>query len=1033
MLGKIIHTSLLHRVFVILCAVALTIYGLYSAKEADIDIFPDLNAPTVVVMTECGAMNTEDVEALVSYPIESSLSGASGIRRIRSTSTDGLSIVWAEFDWETDVLVARQTISEKLPELSSNLPAEAGQPVMAPQSSIMGEIFIVGLQADSTSLMDLRTSADFELRPRLMSISGVAGVTVIGGDVKEYQIELDELKMQHFGISITEVTEALDGFNQNVNGGFTTHHSTEYSVRCVCASRDTAVLGTAFIAKRGNYSVTLADIADIHIASRFPRIGKASVNGGDAVLLTVTKQPGASTLDLTEEIEKTLETSKASLPADVKVQTNIFRSSDFINRAIDNVKSSLYEGIIFVAIVLALFLANMRTTLISLITLPISVLTSILVLRLMNLGINTMSLGGIAIAIGSLVDDAIVDVENVWRRMNLPGSEKKSIIEVIEEASAEVRVPILNSTLIIIASFLPLFFLSGMEGKMLIPLGIAFIVALASSTIVALTLTPVLCSYLLKPRRDVACHVSESSENKDVACHVSTDSKESWLSQRLKNGYAKVLNWALGSKKLILGVSGVALVAAIIAMCTFGSNFLPPFNEGSLTINISTLPGTSLDVSDEIGLEAEKMLMEIPEVITVSRKTGRAEKDEHALGTNVSELEVPYRLDARSKDEMMEDVRHKLSHIKGANIEIGQPISHRIDAMLSGSQSAIAVKIFGAELPKLEQIAGMVKEEMQEVDGIADVNSEQMTFRPQLKITPRREMLAEYGITQKELAEFITVKLSTKEIGMVREENKSYEIKLMSKKHTGEIGDMLIPSAKGMIPLSYVCNISYTSAPSTINRENGSRRIIVSAQQNGRDLESIVNDIKSKVSESVELPEGYWIEYSGQFESQQNATRTLSATLIISLIIIVLLLKKQFDSWKTCALILSALPLALVGGVVSIFITGGVVSIPSVIGFISLFGIATRGGMLLIAEYEKREKEGENLENLIVDGSAARLNPILMTALSSALALIPMIIAGDKPGAEIQCPMAQVILGGLLTSTILSLIVIPILYHWLKK
>lgn len=1018
MLEKIIHSSLTHRIFVIICAVALTVYGLYSAHEAEIDIFPDLNAPTVVVMTECGAMNTEDVEALVSYPIESSLSGASGIRRIRSTSTDGLSIVWAEFDWDTDVLVARQTISEKLPELTSNLPAEVGQPVMAPQSSIMGEIFIVGLQADSTSLMDLRTAADFELRPRLMSISGVAGVTVIGGDVKEYQIVLDELKMQHYGISIAEVTEAIEGINQNVNGGLTTRHGTEYAVRCVCATRDTAMLGTAFIAKRGNYSVTLADIAEIQIASRFPRIGRASIKGSDAVLLTITKQPGASTLDLTEEIEKTLEISKLSLPADVKVQTNIFRSSDFINRAIDNVKSSLYEGIFFVAIVLILFLANLRTTAISLITLPISVLTSILVLKLMNLGINTMSLGGIAIAIGSLVDDAIVDVENVWRRINMPDvdGKKRSIISVIEEASSEVRIPILNSTLIIIASFLPLFFLSGMEGKMLIPLGIAFIVALASSTVVALTLTPVLCSYLLK-----------GTDGKHG------EQKESWLSQRLKNGYAKLLDWALASKRIILTFSGVALVAAIIAMFTFGSNFLPPFNEGSLTINISTLPGTSLDVSNEIGLEAEKMLMEVPEVITVSRKTGRAEKDEHALGTNVSEIEVPYRLGERSKQEMIEDVRHRLSHIRGANVEIGQPISHRIDAMLSGSQSAIAVKIFGAELPKLEQIAGYVKEEMQEVEGIADVNSEQMTFRPQLKITPRREMLAEYGITQKELAEFITVKLSAKEVGMVREENKNYEIKLMSKKHSGEIGDMLIPSAKGMIPLSYVCNISYTSAPSTINRENESRRIIVSAQQNGRDLESIVNDIKSRVSENVELPEGYWIEYSGQFENQQRATRTLSATLMISLIIIVLLLKKQFDSWKTCGLILSALPLALVGGVVSIVFTGGVVSIPSVIGFISLFGIATRGGMLLIAEYEKREKDGETLQKQIVEGSVARLNPILMTALSSALALIPMIIAGDKPGAEIQCPMAQVILGGLLTSTILSLVVIPILYHWMKK
>ncbi|MCQ2199959.1 MAG: efflux RND transporter permease subunit [Paludibacteraceae bacterium] len=1014
MLEKIIHSALTHRVFIVLCSIVLTIYGLYSAKTADVDIFPDLNAPTVVVMTECGAMNTEDVEALVSYPIESSLSGASGIRRIRSTSTDGLSIVWAEFDWSTDVLVARQTISEKLPELSSNLPAEAGQPVMAPQSSIMGEIFIVGLRTDSTSLMDLRTAADFELRPRLMSLSGVAGVTVIGGDVKEYQIVLDELKMQHFNISINEVIESLEGVNQNVNGGLVSRNGSEYSVRCVCATKDVETLGKAFIARRGNYSVMLSDIADIKIDSRFPRIGKASIEKKDAVLLTVTKQPGASTLDLTEAIDKTLEAARPSLPADVEIRSDIFRSSDFIDRAIDNVKGSLYEGIFFVAIILALFLANARTTVISLITLPISVLTSILVLKLMNLGINTMSLGGIAIAIGSLVDDAIVDVENVWRRLS---TDKKdfNIINVIEEASCEVRIPILNSTLIIMASFLPLFFLTGMEGKMLIPLGIAFITALCCSTVVALTLTPVLCSYLLKQRK----------EEKEKA--------DGWVSRKLKALYTKMLESSLEHKKGILSFAFVALAVSVVGLLSFGSDFLPPFNEGSLTINISTLPGTSLEVSNEIGMEAEELLMSVPEVKTVSRKTGRAERDEHALGSNVSEIEVPFELKDRSKQEMLDEVRHKLSHIKGANIEIGQPISHRIDAMLSGSQSAIAVKIFGAELPKLEQIAGLVKEEMKEIDGLADVNSEQLTFRPQLRLTPRREMLAEYGITQKELSEFITVKMSSMEIGMVREENKSYEIKLLSKKSSSNIEDMLIPSNNGMIPLSYVCNISYTTAPSTINRENGSRRIIVSAQQDGRDLETLVSEIKSKVNEAVELPDGYWIEYSGQFESQQRATRTLMITLLISLVIIVVILKNQFTNWKLCALIMSSLPFALVGGVFSIFVSGDDLNIPAVIGFISLFGIATRGGMLLIAEYEKRERENEPLASLIITGSVSRLNPILMTALSSALALIPMIIAADKPGAEIQSPMAKVILGGLISSTILSLFIIPILYHSIKN
>ena len=1025
MLNKIIRFSLQNRLLVLIASILLLVGGLYQTFHTEVDVFPDLNAPTVVVMTEAGGMAAEEVEQLVTFPIETAVNGATGVRRVRSSSTTGFSVVWVEFDWDTDIYLARQIVSEKLATVAESLPDNVGNPTLGPQSSILGEVLIVGLTADSTSMLDLRTLADWVIRPRLLSTGGVAQVAVLGGDIKEYQVLIHPERMKHYGVTLGEVMAAARGMNTNANGGVIYQYGNEYIVRGVLSTDDVRQMGRAVVKTVGGVPVTLEDIADVQVGSQQPKLGLASEKGKPAVLLTVTKQPNTGTIELTGKLETALHDLQKSLPADVKVSTDVFRQSRFIESSIQNVQDSLLEGAIFVVIVLFLFLANVRTTVISLVTLPLSLLVTILVLHYMGLTLNTMSLGGMAIAIGSLVDDAIVDVENVWKHLRenrmLPEAQRLRVRDVVFNASREVRMPILNSTLIIIVSFIPLFFLSGMEGRMLVPLGVAFIVSLFASTIVALTLTPVLCSYLLG-------HKAKAGGLP----------REAFLAVWLKMHYRNGLLWALAHKKAVVGTTLALFAVALGCFFTLGRSFLPSFNEGSFTINISSLPGISLDESDKIGRQAEELLLSIPEIQTVARKTGRAELDEHALGVNVSEIEAPFELKDRSHAELLDEVRHKLSVISGANIEIGQPISHRIDAMLSGTQAGIAIKLFGDDLNKMFQIGNQIKAAIADVEGVADLNVEQQIERPELKITPKREMLARYGISLPQFYEFVTVNMAGETVSQVYEQGRSFNLVVRSaeahRNTMDHIRDLMIDDAAGnKVPFSYVADIRSATGPNTINRENVKRKIVVSANASGRDMRSVVDDIRRRIDREVSLPEGYHIEYGGQFESEASASRVLLLTSALSIVVIFLLLYLQFRNAAQSGVILLNLPLALIGGVFALLLTTGEVSIPAIIGFISLFGIATRNGMLLVSHYNTLREEGLTLRECVLQGSLDRLNPILMTALSSALALIPLALRGDLPGNEIQSPMAKVILGGLLTSTFLNAFIIPIIYEWMNR
>ena len=1024
MLNKIIYYSLHNRLVILVCALLLMIWGTYTAFNTDVDVFPDLNAPTVVIMTEANGMAPEEVERLVTFPVETAVNGAMDVRRVRSSSTTGFSVVWVEFDWGTDIYRARQIVSEKLAVLGESLPENVGKPTLGPQSSILGEMMILGLTADSTSLLDLRTIADWTIRPRLLSTGGVAQVAVIGGDIKEYQILLDPARMKHYGVGLNEVLDVCRNMNRNANGGVLYEFDNEYIIRGVLSTSKAEEIAQGVVKTVNEYPVTLGDIATVKIGGKSPKLGTASERTKPAVLITVTKQPDTSTEKLTEKLDEIVVDLRKNLPADVHVSTDIFRQSHFIDNSINNVKKSLFEGSFFVVIVLFLFLMNIRTTVISLVALPLSLLVSIIVLHYMGLTINTMSLGGMAIAIGSLVDDAIVDVENVYKRIRenrlLPPDQQRSTLEVVYDASREVRMPILNSTLIIVVSFVPLFFLSGMEGRMLAPLGIAFIVALFASTVVALTLTPVLCSYLLNRK---------ATGMKEL--------REAWIARKLKVVYKRALELALAYQKWVLGTTIALFVVALVIFFHLGRSFLPPFNEGSFTINVSSLPGISLDESDQIGRRAEALLLQVPEIKTVARKTGRAELDEHALGVNVSEIEAPFELQDRSRDEVMNDVRKKLSTISGANIEIGQPISHRIDAMLSGTEANIAIKLFGTDLNLMFTVGNQIKAAIQTIPGLVDLKVEQQIERPQLTITPKRELLAKYGIPLPEFEEYINVMLGGEAVSQVYDDGKSFDLTVKtsdaSRATIDDISNLMIDAAGQKVPLSYVADIRSVTGPNTINRENVQRKIVISANVSERDLRGVVNDIRNKVDESIKLPEGYHIEYGGQFESEEAASRTLLLTSLMSLLVIFMLLYNEFKNVKESGVILLNLPLALIGGVIILWLTSGEISIPAIIGFISLFGIATRNGMLLISHYTHLRGEGMGLRESVIQGSLDRLNPILMTALSSALALIPLALNGNLPGNEIQSPMATVILGGLLTSTFLNGFIIPIVYLIMNK
>ena len=1025
MLNRIIKLSLRNRLVVLLGAVLLLIAGLYTAKNTDVDVFPDLNAPTVVVMTEANGMAPEEVERLVTFPIETAVNGATGVRRVRSSSTTGFSVVWVEFDWGTDIYRARQIVSEKTAVVEEMLPDGVGSPTLGPQSSILGELMFVSLTADSTSLQDLRTIADWTVRPRLLATGGVAQVSVLGGEVREYQILLNPGRMRHYGVSLDEVCEAVDGMNGNVAGGILYEYGNEYIIRGVLASDNVGTLAGSLVKTTASGPVLLGNVAEVKIGNSRPKMGTASHDGKPCVMVTVTKQPNTSTVDLTAKIDTVLMELGKTLPRDVKVSSDIYRQERFINSSIDNVMKSLYEGGLFVVIVLFLFLMNVRATVISLITIPLSLLVSVLTLHLLGLTINTMSLGGMAIAIGSLVDDAIVDVENVYRRLrensSLPPGFRQSTLTVIFNASKEVRLPILNSTLIIVASFVPLFFLSGMEGRLLVPLGIAFVTALGASTLVALTLTPVLCSYLLAGRRPGSGKLLT----------------EPYVARKLKTVYGRLLGRALTRHRQVLAVTAVLTVVAIVGFATLGRSFLPPFNEGSFTIGVSTLPGISLDESDRIGHRVEEALLAIPEVQTVGRKTGRAELDEHALGVNDSELEVPFVLGDRSKQEVMDDIRARLAAIPGIAVEVGAPVTHRIDAMLSGTRANIAIKVFGPDLGTLYSLGKKIEEAVKDIDGIADLNVERQVERPQLRIEPRREMLARYGVTLPQFARMVGVLLGGQVVSQVYEGEKSFDLTLKvadaDRMTAADIAAITVDANGAKVPLGTLANITSAMGPNTINRENVARKLVVSANVSGRDLLGVVNDIRERIDAEVAMPEDYHVEYGGQFESERTASRTLLVTSVFSIAAIFLLLFNEFRSVRQASVILLNLPLALIGGVLVLWLSGGVVSIPATIGFISLFGIATRNGMLLVSRYNDLRAEGYTLTESVMHGSIDRLNPILMTALSSALALVPMALGGELPGNEIQSPMAKVILGGLFTSTLLNAFIIPIMYLLINR
>ncbi|HBX51525.1 MAG: multidrug transporter AcrB [Bacteroidetes bacterium RIFOXYA12_FULL_35_11] len=1024
MLNNIIKFSLNNKYFILLCSLVLIIVGVQTAKKMDVDVFPDLTAPTVVVMTDAHGMASEEVERLVTFPLETAVNGATDVRRVRSSSAQGFSFVWVEFDWGTDIFKARQIVSEKLITVSSQMPLGVGQPTLAPQSSVMGEMFFIGIQADSTSLMDLRTIADWNVKPLLLATGGVSQVTIIGGDYKQYQVLADPYKMKHYNVSMSELAEVCKNISQNSSGGAVRQYGNEYAVRGMVRSSDIAVLGSSYIKSINGKPVRLNDVSDVIIGSGI-KMGYASNNGKPSIILSISKQPNANTVDLTKRIEANLASLNKTLPPDVKLDTKIFRQADFIETSVNNVQRALLEGSVFVIIILFLFLGSLRTTVISLFAIPISLLGAIIVMKFIGLNINTMSLGGMAIAIGVLVDDAIIDVENVYKRLRQNRlkieSERQSAFTVVFEASKEIRSSIINATLIIIVAFVPLFFLSGMEGRMLIPLGIAFIVSLFISLIVSITLTPLLCKMML-------------SDDK----YLAKNEKDKWLTRKLTDIYQKSLAWTLHHKRIVVFSSLILFIVSLFLYSTMGRSFLPEFNEGSLTLSVVCKPGTSLEESNRLGNLVETELLSISEVSSTARRTGRGELDEHSQTVNSCEIDVNFKLKDNKRDEFMATVRKKLAGIPGIAATVGQPLGHRIDHMLSGTRANIAIKVFGTDLNKMFTLGNEIKSTISGIKGLVDVNVDPQVEIPQIQIRANREMLAQYGITIEKFNEFVDISFGGEKLSDIYEGQRRFDLVLRLNKDYTEtiegIRSSLIDTYDGKkVPLEQVAEVVSVSGPSKISRENVQRKVVVSANVSGRDLRSVVEEIQKNVTDKITFPEGYRVEYGGQFESEASASRTLLITSILAILIIFLLLFQEFKNFKLAGIILLNLPLALIGGVFTIYFTTGVLSIPAIIGFITLFGIATRNGILLISRYQQLQKQGVSLIETVTKGSSDRLNPILMTALTAALALIPLALKGDLSGNEIQSPMAKVIIGGLLSSTLLNIYIVPIVYSILTN
>lgn len=1019
MLNNIIKFSLNNKYLILLASVILVVFGMRTASMMDVDVFPDLTAPTVVVMTDAHGMASEEVERMVTFPIESAVNGATDVRRVRSASMHGYSFVWVEFDWGTDIFKARQIVSEKLITVESQMPLGIGMPVLAPQSSVMGEIFFIGMQADSTSLMDLRTMAEWNVKPLILATGGVSQVTIIGGDYKQYQVLADPQKMDYFKVSMTELAETCRGISQNSTGGVIRQYGNEYVVRGMARSSDVEVLGNTYIKSNNGQPVRVSDVAAVKIGSA-PKMGYASHKAKPAVIISISKQPNANTLEVTRQIENNLATLQKTLPKDVRLETKIFRQADFIETSVNNVKNALIEGGIFVIIILFLFLGSFRTTIISLLAIPLSLLGAILVLKALGMTINTMSLGGMAIAIGSLVDDAIIDVENVYKRLRQnrqkPEHERQATFGVVFDASKEIRASILNATLIIMVAFLPLFFLSGMEGRMLKPLGIAFIVSLFVSLVVAMTLTPLLSKMLLSDDQ-----------------YLAKNEKEKWLVRKLTHSYERSLITAMRYKKLIVFSTIGLFIISLILFSGFGRSFLPEFNEGALTLSVVTKAGTSLEESNLLGNLVETELQAIPEVTSTARRTGRGELDEHSQATNSAEIDVNFSLNDRSQEAFMSDIRTTLSRIPGIAYTVGQPLGHRIDHMLSGTRANIAIKLFGNDLNKLFSLGNQIKSSVTGIEGLVDLNVDQQIETPQLQIRANRDMLARYGITMQQFNEFVETAFGGEKLADIYEGQRSFDLILrLNEDYTRTmegIRTALMDTENGQkVPLEQVADIVSVAGPYSISRENVQRKIVISANVAGRDLRSVVEDIQQNIDDKISLPEGYRIEYGGQFESEARASRTLLITSLMAIVIIFLLLFQEFKDFRLAGIILLNLPLALIGGVLTIQLTSGILSIPAIIGFITLFGIATRNGILLISNYHRLQTQGSSLEETVIKGSTDRLNAILMTALTAALALIPLALRGDLSGNEIQSPMAKVILGGLLTSTMLNIYIVPIVY-----
>ena len=1022
MLNRIIKFSLNNRLIILLAVVLVAIGGTYSARDIEVDVFPDLTMPTVVVLTDASNMAPEEVERLVTFPIETAVNGATNVRRVRSSSSQGFSFVWVEFDWGMDIYRARQIISEKMSLLSGQLP-DGIVPMLAPQSSVMGEIMFVGMQADSTSMMELRTLAEWIVKPAVLATGGVSNVTIIGGDYKQYQVLADPVRMEMYGVSMGELENAASAMSVNIGAGVIRDFGNEYNLRGMGRSNSVEELGSTVVKVNGDAAVRVADVADVVVAPAVKQ-GYAAQNGTPSIILSISKQPGINTLSVTQNIERNLESIAKSLPADVKVDTKIFRQADYIQASVNNVGSSLFEGAVCVILILFLFLTNLRSTVISLLAIPLSLLGTVIVLYLLGMDINTMTLGGMCIAIGSLVDDAIIDVENVYKRLRenhrLPVEQRRNSFTVVFEASSEIRASIIHATLIIIVTFAPLFFLSGLEGRMLKPLGIAYIIALLISLIVAMTVTPLLCRMMLSNEK-----------------YLTKTEKKTWVDSWLLERYRTSLVAVLGHSRVVVGSLLALFVVCLLLFAGMGRSFLPEFNEKALTISAVSRPGVSLEESNRLGAAIEKELLQIPEVISTARRTGRGELDEHSQTSNGAEIDVNFTLGERSKADFLAEVRTRLASIPGVVTSVGQPLEHRIDHMVSGTQADLAIKIFGPDLSTLFRKGTDIKELLKAFPNVVDVNVEQQVETPQLQIRADREKLAYYGITMEEFNSFIEASFPGKKVGSVYEEERSFDLIIrLNKDYTESIDGVkraLIDTPSGKVSLNDVASIVSVGGPGSISRENVQRKVVVSANITGGDIAGTVERVADYLDKELALDEGYRLEFGGQFESAASASRTLWLTTAVAILVVFVLLYSEFKSVSLSAVVLLNLPLALIGGILATYFTSAVMSIPAIIGLITLFGIATRNGILLVSRYQHLRSEGVSLEEAVISGSADRLTPILMTASTSALALVPMILNGSASGNEIQSPMAVVVLGGLLSSTFLNVYVIPVVYRWIVR